>query len=153
MWRRFGNLPNNFGNLQALKALVLHELPLLRLPASFTSLASLETFLLVGCEEVEELPAGFGCLTALWTLSLAYVPTLDLPEDLGGLTNLQTFHLNRNRQEQLPSSFTQLASLTRLELDGCDDKPAGGHSRRGHGSSAIPSGISGEEWGLRGEGK
>ncbi|CAI5994618.1 unnamed protein product [Closterium sp. NIES-65] len=113
-------LPDNFGNLPALKALVLHWLPLLRLPVSFTRLASLETLLLVGCEKVEELPAGFGCLTALRTLSLADVPTLHLPEDKGGLTNLHTFHLKRNGQGQLPTSFTQLVSLTRLELDGCE---------------------------------
>ncbi|CAI6012194.1 unnamed protein product [Closterium sp. NIES-65] len=89
------NLPDNFGNLLALKALVLNRLPLLCLPASFTRLASLESLILFGCKEVEELPA----------------------EDMGGLTNLHTFHLKESRQVQLPSSFTQLELLTRLELD------------------------------------
>ncbi|CAI5994668.1 unnamed protein product [Closterium sp. NIES-65] len=116
---QFSTLPENFGDLPALKSLVLHKLPLCHLPASFTRLASLETFLLVGCEEMEELPAGFGFLSALRTLSLVCSPTLKLPEDLGGLTNLQTFHLKQYRKEQLPSSFSQLASLTRLELDQC----------------------------------
>ncbi|CAI5521004.1 unnamed protein product [Closterium sp. Naga37s-1] len=115
---RVSTLPESFGDLPALKALVLRQLPLLRLPASFTRLASLESLLLVGCKELLELPAGFCCLTALQTLSLACSPTLHLPEDLGALTNLRTFDLQDNRQEQLPSSFTQLASLTRLELDG-----------------------------------
>ncbi|CAI5935807.1 unnamed protein product [Closterium sp. NIES-64] len=115
---RVSTLPESFGDLPALKALVLRQLPLLRLPASFTRLASLESLLLVGCKELLELPAGFCCLTALQTLSLACSPTLHLPEDLGALTNLRTFDLQDNRQEQLPSSFTQLVSLTRLELDG-----------------------------------
>ncbi|CAI5992005.1 unnamed protein product [Closterium sp. NIES-65] len=117
---RVSTLPESFGDLPALKALVLRQLPLLRLPASFTRLASLESLLLVGCKELLELPAGFCCLTALQTLSLACSPTLHLPEDLGALTNLRTFDLQDNRQEQLPSSFTQLVSLTRLELDGLD---------------------------------
>ncbi|CAI5994624.1 unnamed protein product [Closterium sp. NIES-65] len=39
--------------------------------------------------------------------------------DIGGLINLQTFRLKKNCSEQLPSSFSQLASLTRLELDYC----------------------------------
>ncbi|CAI5521198.1 unnamed protein product [Closterium sp. Naga37s-1] len=115
---RVSTMPDNFGNLPALKALVLHELPLLRLPASFTRLASLESLLLVGCGEVEGLPAGFGRLTALQTLSVAWSSTL-FPEDLGGLTNLRTLYFRYSRQEQLPSSFTQLTSLTRLELDQC----------------------------------
>ncbi|CAI7813596.1 unnamed protein product [Closterium sp. NIES-53] len=82
------SLPEICGNLPALKALVLGRLPLLHLPASFTRLASLETFFLVECEGMEELPAGFGCLTALQTLSLAWSPSLNLPEDLGSLSNL-----------------------------------------------------------------
>ncbi|CAI5482569.1 unnamed protein product [Closterium sp. Yama58-4] len=92
--RDLSSLPENFGNLPALKTLVLHELPLLRLPASFTRLTSLEAFFLV-CEGMGELHGG-------------------------GLASLQTLCLTQFSQDKLPSTFTQLASLTRLQLDECD---------------------------------
>ncbi|CAI5460497.1 unnamed protein product [Closterium sp. Yama58-4] len=113
-------LPENMGDLPALKTLVLDESRLCRLPASFTSLTSLETLLVLHFLW-DDLPAGLGCLTALRTLSLvcSRSPNLDLQEDLVGLTSLQTFRLQQYLREQLPPSFTQLASLTRLELDEC----------------------------------
>ncbi|CAI7898144.1 unnamed protein product [Closterium sp. NIES-54] len=119
---RVFDLPEDFGHLPALKALVLNQLPLCTLPASFTRLASLQTFFLHWCEDVEELPAGFGRLTALRSLSLTGSSILQLPEDLGGLTNLHTFHFEKNSLGQLLSSLAQLASLTRLELQGCNSE-------------------------------
>ncbi|CAI5481942.1 unnamed protein product [Closterium sp. Yama58-4] len=119
---RVYDLPEDFGHLPALKTLVLSHLLLRTLPASFTRLASLETFFLHWCEDMEELPAGFGRLTALRSLSLAGSSILQLPEDLGGLTNLHTFYFEKNSLGQLLSPLAQLASLTRLELQGVNSE-------------------------------
>ncbi|CAI5459547.1 unnamed protein product [Closterium sp. Yama58-4] len=115
----FAGLPHDFGELPALKTLVLHELNV-NLPASCSRLKTLETLLVSDCAHLRELPEGFGALTALKTLGLAGSPSLILPDDIGQLTNLQTLFLRSYQQHHLlPSSFTHLASLTRLELQDC----------------------------------
>ncbi|CAI6002442.1 unnamed protein product [Closterium sp. NIES-65] len=101
--------------LPSLKTLVLHSLPLYGLPASFCQLSSLETLFLIDCKHLDCLPEGFGCLISLKYLSLVDFPQLELPKDIGELINLHTRSANR----PLPPSFTQLASLIRLELDNC----------------------------------
>ncbi|CAI5474237.1 unnamed protein product [Closterium sp. Yama58-4] len=112
-------LPENFGNLHALKTLTLNLLPLSSLPDSFTQLTSLETLCLSHCYEILELPARFGFLTALNSLSILD-SDLRLPDDIGSLTNLHTFRLSRHFSQQLlPSSFTQLSTLTSLHLTQC----------------------------------
>ncbi|GJP39894.1 hypothetical protein CLOM_g24221 [Closterium sp. NIES-68] len=114
-------LPENFGRLTALKTLVLHGLPLSSLPASLGQLKALQTLLVVDCADLRELPAGFAAgLTSLQNLSLVHSPHVVLPADIGRLTNLQTFLLKRSgAKEPLPTSFTLLSSLARLELDQC----------------------------------
>ncbi|CAI5469997.1 unnamed protein product [Closterium sp. Yama58-4] len=115
----FAGLPHDFGELPALKTLVLHKLNV-DLPASCSQLKTLETLLVTDCAHLRELPEGFGALTALKTLCLAGSPPLILPDDIGDLTNLQTLFLKSYQQRHLlPSSFTHLASLTRLELQDC----------------------------------
>ncbi|CAI5496036.1 unnamed protein product [Closterium sp. Naga37s-1] len=70
---------------------------------------------------VPSLCSRWGALTALKTLCLADSPLLILPADIGGLTNLHTLYLKSYRARHLlPPSFTQLASLTRLELHECE---------------------------------
>ncbi|CAI5491752.1 unnamed protein product [Closterium sp. Naga37s-1] len=113
----FRCLPENVGRLSALKTLVLEKLPLSSLPDSLCQLSALETFFLLWCEPIHELPAGFGCLTALKTLCLGRVA---LPVDIGRLCNLQTLLVRESsHQRHLPSSLTEISSLTRLELELC----------------------------------
>ncbi|CAI5979151.1 unnamed protein product [Closterium sp. NIES-64] len=82
-----------------------------------SNLSALETFFLLWCEPIHELPAGFGCLTALKTLCLGRVA---LPVDIGRLCNLQTLLVRESsHQRHLPSSLTEISSLTRLELELC----------------------------------
>ncbi|GJP74065.1 hypothetical protein CLOP_g4706 [Closterium sp. NIES-67] len=119
-----GSLPENFGCLPTLKTLVLHKLRLSSLPDSLCQLASLQTFLLMECASTPvdtlQLPAGFCCLTALQTLCLAKMPRVRLPENIGELAQLRTVFLSGlYQQPRLPASFTQLSSLTRLELGTC----------------------------------
>ncbi|CAI5937876.1 unnamed protein product [Closterium sp. NIES-65] len=113
----FSCLPENIGSLTALKTLVLGTLPLAFLPDSVCQLSSLETFFLLSCDSICELPADFCCLTALTTLCLGCVA---LPADIGCLRNLHTLLLRDSYQSRhLPSSLSEIASLTRLELNLC----------------------------------
>ncbi|CAI5957197.1 unnamed protein product [Closterium sp. NIES-65] len=70
------------------------------------------------CDLFQELPAaGFCCLMALTTLCLGQVA---LPADIGRLSNLQTLLVRDSCQQRyLPSSLTDISSLTRLELGLC----------------------------------
>ncbi|GJP49790.1 hypothetical protein CLOM_g8960 [Closterium sp. NIES-68] len=116
-------LPEDLGCLLALKTLVLHKLPLEGLPDSLCQLAALETFLLIECASHPndlQLPAAFCSLTALETLGIVKMPRVTLPENIGELPRLRTVFLNGlYQQRRLPPSFTQLPSLTRLELGMC----------------------------------
>ncbi|CAI5997525.1 unnamed protein product [Closterium sp. NIES-64] len=118
---RFSCLPENIGSLTALKTLVLDTLLLLAfLPDSVCQLSSLETFFLLPALSYStgELPADFCCLTALTTLCLGGVA---LPADIGRLRNLHTLLLRDSYiSPHLPCSLLEVASLTRLELNGCD---------------------------------
>ncbi|CAI5476569.1 unnamed protein product [Closterium sp. Yama58-4] len=92
-------------------------LPLASLPDSVCQLSSLETFFLLSADPISELPADFCCLTALTTLCLGGVA---LPADIGRLSNLHTL-LVRDifKDPHLPCSLSEIASLTRLELNEC----------------------------------
>ncbi|CAI5994019.1 unnamed protein product [Closterium sp. NIES-65] len=111
---QISRLPRNLGELSALKRLELFALPLTALPDSLAQLTRLE-FSLLECQGVRRLPAEFSCLTALETLYLGQM----LPDGIGKLSNLKTLLLEEHGHVQrlLPSSFTQLSLLTRLELN------------------------------------
>ncbi|CAI5471666.1 unnamed protein product [Closterium sp. Yama58-4] len=129
----FDELPNNFGELPRLTTLVLHKLNVY-FPASCGRLKAVETLVVSECTDLHELPHPLAALTALTTLCLAGSPFVVLPNDIGGLTNLHTLFLKTYRARgTLPSSFTRLASLARLELHECklDELPeAMGELRR-----------------------
>ncbi|CAI5525412.1 unnamed protein product [Closterium sp. Naga37s-1] len=109
-------LPSNFGDLPALKLLVLEFLTLWELPPSFCHLSSLEALIIAGSTgEDFQLPAGFCGLTALKALFIAE-SDLALPEDVGALASLKALKLVTYAQP-FPASFTQLSSLTSLDLN------------------------------------
>ncbi|GJP77090.1 hypothetical protein CLOP_g7522 [Closterium sp. NIES-67] len=125
------SLPWNFGQLPALKVLDLSCLSSLSaLPDSICRLSFLEALFLSSCDKISQLPAGLSGLTALKVLQLDGMSDLKLPEDIGELPNLQLLHLFDVRQEVIPPSFTQLSSLTDLEIKWSD-------------ISELPEGISG----------
>ncbi|CAI5459668.1 unnamed protein product [Closterium sp. Yama58-4] len=91
--------------------------PAQSLPDSICQLSSLETFSLLSCDSICELAAGFGCLTTLTTLCLRRVV---LPEDIGHLSNLQMLLVKKSSQQHpLPSSLSEISSLTSLLLHQC----------------------------------
>ncbi|CAI5526621.1 unnamed protein product [Closterium sp. Naga37s-1] len=109
-------LPSNFGDLPALRLLVLEFLTLWELPPSFCHLSSLEALIIAGSTgEDFQLPAGFSGLTALKAFFIAE-SDLALPEDIGALASLKALKLVTYAQP-FPASFTQLSSLTSLNLN------------------------------------
>ncbi|GJP55822.1 hypothetical protein CLOM_g14850 [Closterium sp. NIES-68] len=126
------SLPRNFGQMPALKVLVLESLALSALPNSLCRLNSLEALFLMNCDEIVHLPAEFSRLTALKSLCLVGMRWLVLPEEIGELPGLLAFHMSENEQELLPEqvllpkqvllppSFSQLSSLTDLEFLSCN---------------------------------
>ncbi|CAI5934359.1 unnamed protein product [Closterium sp. NIES-64] len=139
-------LPAIFGDFPTLKALVLDQLPLRTLPASFTRLATLETFFLVLCDEMEELPAGrlggadqsphlsyqsvrptaaavvIHAAGSLTRLELEECDIVELPEGMGEMTNLQELYIQRCLSlEELPDCVAALGSLRVLRITECHD--------------------------------
>ncbi|CAI7792466.1 unnamed protein product [Closterium sp. NIES-54] len=109
-------LPSNFGDLPALRLLVLEFLTPWELPPSFCHLSSLEALIIAGSTSEDfQLPAGFSGLTALKAFFIAE-SDLALPEDTGALASLKALKLVTYAQP-FPASFTQLSSLTSLDLN------------------------------------
>ncbi|CAI5464449.1 unnamed protein product [Closterium sp. Yama58-4] len=107
---------HNFGDLPALKLLVLEFLTLWELPPSFCRLSSPEALIIAGrTGEDFQLPAGFSGLVALKAFFIAE-SDLTLPEDIGALAGLKALMLVTYAQP-FPASFTQLTSLTSLDLN------------------------------------
>ncbi|CAI5935815.1 unnamed protein product [Closterium sp. NIES-64] len=116
----FVGLPDYLGELPALATLVLHKLNVY-FPGSCSQLQALDTLVVTDCEYLDDLPEPLAALTALNTMCIAGSPFVVLPDNIGGFTNLQTLFLKSYRaRKTLPSSFTQLASLARLELHECE---------------------------------
>ncbi|CAI7762166.1 unnamed protein product [Closterium sp. NIES-53] len=101
--RQLHSLSNNFGELPALKSLMLHNLPGLDPPDSHSQATSLETLSLNDCGKMH-LPAEFCSLTSLKTLSLMSFGKIgsELPDWIGWLSNLETLRLIHCKKEQLP---------------------------------------------------
>ncbi|CAI5462980.1 unnamed protein product [Closterium sp. Yama58-4] len=114
------SLPSNFGHLPALKLLVLEFLPLSALPPSFICLTSLEALFLSECDKLLQLPVDFCQLTSLKALCISQCD-FPLPDDIGALASLKDLRLCEYGQ-QFPASFTELLSLTSLEMNGSEDK-------------------------------
>ncbi|CAI5521045.1 unnamed protein product [Closterium sp. Naga37s-1] len=116
---RFTALPTSFGELPALKSLILEDLCLTELPPSFYHLTSLESLFIADCPELSQLPERFCRLTGLKELSVFNAEGCSLPEDVGALASLEALGLLACGQQSFPPSFTDLTSVTRLELYDC----------------------------------
>ncbi|CAM6017563.1 unnamed protein product, partial [Sphagnum balticum] len=116
------NLPTEFGKLQSLVELNLHECSRLGcLPDSIVDLAQLKTFRLSRCEKLENLPVEFGKLQSLVELDLSSCSELGcFPDSIVDLSQLKTFRLwGCEKLENLPVEFGKLQSLVELDLSSC----------------------------------
>ncbi|CAM6108809.1 unnamed protein product [Calypogeia fissa] len=114
-------LPHSFGNLSALKHLVLdHCEEVVELPESFGKLSSLATLHIQNCSRLQRLPDNFGQLIALKKLVIIRAYELEeLPESFGLLSALEELELSiGSRLRRLPGNFGQLIALKKLVIIG-----------------------------------
>ncbi|XP_038691557.1 putative disease resistance protein RGA1 [Tripterygium wilfordii] len=142
----FEVLPTSIGDLKHLRYLdVDANSRARRLPDSFWKLHNLETLLLVGCSELDELPRGIrnliklrvlrvtvkqkylpedeiGCLTSLQVLSIATCTNLEiLFEGMQRLTSLRFMQIwKRKNLTSLPRNLKYLTGLEVLVIKNCD---------------------------------
>ncbi|TXG68346.1 hypothetical protein EZV62_003281 [Acer yangbiense] len=140
-------LPESIGNLKHLRYLNLTKnIKIKRLPKSIFKLRILETLLLGGCKELEELPGdirhlvnlrmlvfsskqmhlpenGIGCLTSLRRLGIGSCYNLEyLFEDIGRLKALRTLIIGDcPKLVSLPPGVKDLSSLENLMLSDCEN--------------------------------
>ena len=108
-------LPNEIGDLCALKELSLTGTPLKTLPDSIGQLSQLESLNLSG-SSLTHLPDSIGQLSQLQTLDLGGSGLTHLPDSIGQLSQLQTLDLSGSGLTHLPDSIGGLTSLTSLDL-------------------------------------
>ncbi|MCK4934532.1 MAG: leucine-rich repeat domain-containing protein [Simkaniaceae bacterium] len=113
--RNLQYLPEEIGNLTALKALKLNENQLKELPVTIGDLTEL-VVLVLGNNQLKELPKTIGNLIALQTLDLNFNQLKELPIEIGNLTALQRLGLNSNQLKELPVEIGNLIALQTLCL-------------------------------------
>lgn len=112
-----GPLPRDFGQLVALKRLVLDSPAVYTLPESFGELTAL-TDLTLSCPGMVILPNSFGCLSRLSNLTFLQCHSLSaLPPSFGALSGLKKLELRCKALARLPRSFCFLKSLRELALE------------------------------------
>lgn len=110
-------LPDEIGNLNALKYLNVSDNGLVELPASIGNLRSLET-LTISCNEITELPDEIGNLQKLKELHAPYNQISELPESITQLPDLAKLFVVFNQLSRLPDDIAQLRHLTHLDVSG-----------------------------------
>ena len=109
------SLPEQIGNLTALKVLNLSNNQLTTLPEQIRNLTAL-TVLNLARNQLTTLPEQIGNLTALKSLDLSQNQLTTLPEKIGKLTALNFLDLSQNQLTTLPEQVGSLAALTFLNL-------------------------------------
>ncbi|KAK9987256.1 hypothetical protein SO802_032207 [Lithocarpus litseifolius] len=116
----FDNLPENLGNLKALKELHLSRTAIKDLPSSIERLTSLTLLSLRDCKNLVRLPSTICNLNSLKCLDLSGCSNSDnLLENLGNLKGLKKLYLSRTAIKEFPSSIKGLTTLTLLTLSDC----------------------------------
>jgi Leucine-rich repeat (LRR) protein len=103
-------LPDEFGELTALRELSLRSNRIQHLPHTFMQCASLQ-ILDLAHNQLYLLPAEMGDLTELRVVDMSHNQLVGLPKSFGALHNLQRCDLSFNEMELLP----QIENLTSLE--------------------------------------
>lgn len=100
-------LPENFGDLDDLRALYLEWNEIRIMPDSFENLTNLMS-LYISNNKLINVIENIGNLTQLYNLDLGYNEILSIPDSFSNLTNLQYLWLFNNQIESLPSDFCNL---------------------------------------------
>ena len=121
MSSKFENLPENLGNLKALKELDLSGTTIKEFPSSIEGLTSLTLLTLRYCKNLVCLPSTICNLKLLECLDLFCCSNFDnLPNNLGNVKGLKKLDLSGTAIKELPSSFEHLTSLTSLVILDCN---------------------------------
>eukprot|EP00271_Cylindrocystis_brebissonii_P023370 TRINITY_DN9668_c0_g1_i1.p1 TRINITY_DN9668_c0_g1~~TRINITY_DN9668_c0_g1_i1.p1 ORF type:complete len:561 (-),score=90.27 TRINITY_DN9668_c0_g1_i1:1299-2981(-) len=112
-------LPEAIGQCENLEKMSFALNQLRLLPRSLGSLQKLVDIDL-HYNQLEALPDGICRLTNLKILNIAaqHFSLKELPANIGNLTNLMELNVSECHLSVLPSSMTQMTSLTKLKLDG-----------------------------------
>ncbi len=110
------HLPEEIGNLQYLKVLMISTGYKLTLPESLGNLKSLE-YLNLSRNIIKTIPESIGELTSLRHLDLNENQITRIPETIGNLQNLEFLNLDNNKIESIPKTLINLKSLRTIYLD------------------------------------
>ncbi|KAL8128297.1 hypothetical protein AgCh_015036 [Apium graveolens] len=113
-------LPEELGDMKALKKIDTSFTALEKLPDSITKLKGLITLKLGGCKKLRKLPEEIGNMEGL-EYFLADISAIEqLPDSFGGLINLVELSLTGCKKlRNLPNSICKLKLLINLYVDGC----------------------------------
>ncbi len=112
--RNISVLPENFGELKFLKALILDSNSLTQIPADlglFTELSTLN----ISANQLTVLPVQIGDCQKLLTLDLSHNKIERITETVSRLTKLKILRLNSNSILALPQTITQISFLSILD--------------------------------------
>lgn len=115
---RLASLPAGFGRLTKLEYLDLQDNPLGTLPEPVYQLRNLQ-YLKLTEAHLASLPAAIGQLLQLHTLILNQNSLIDLPPQMAALQKLEILNLSANPLRTVPVVVACLAKLRELRLFGC----------------------------------
>ncbi|XP_048136662.1 disease resistance protein TAO1-like [Rhodamnia argentea] len=114
------DLPEEVGELEQLKELVLDDAGIRNIPSSIGSLKKLEKLSASNCRSLRKIPNSIGNLSSLQHLDLHYCFSLsEVPSSIGDLQSLQHLDISRSVIEKLPTAIGRLKKLQRLILTCC----------------------------------
>ncbi|XP_074327556.1 uncharacterized protein LOC141665472 [Apium graveolens] len=115
-------LPEQLGDMKALKKIDASSTSIEKLPDSVTHLMELVELNLEDCKKLSELPEQFGELKGLKKLYVGNTAIEQLPDSFGGLINLVQLNLkNCENLRNLPNSIWKLKLLKELHLSYCSN--------------------------------
>ncbi|XP_074347522.1 uncharacterized protein LOC141686382 [Apium graveolens] len=117
--RDLKRLPEQLGDMKALKKIDASFTAIDKLPDSVTQLKGLVTLELFGCKKLRKLPQDIGNMEGLEYFGAGNSAVEQLPDSFGGLFNLVELDLNRCKKlKNLPNSICKL-KLLKLYLTEC----------------------------------
>ncbi|XP_018723991.2 disease resistance protein RPV1 [Eucalyptus grandis] len=115
-------LPEEVGELQELKELLLNSIGITKIPMSVCSLRKLEYLVIESCCSLVEIPLVIGNLYSLKQLDLRMCKSLiGIPSSIGNLSSLEQLNLwDCKLLTEIPNSIGNLSSLEQLNLGSCE---------------------------------
>ncbi|XP_056165749.1 disease resistance protein RUN1-like isoform X2 [Syzygium oleosum] len=112
-------LPEEVGELEELKELILDITRIRKIPTSIGSLRKLEKLSAWLCKSIREIPSSIGDLQNLQYLIFDQSGLEKIPSAIGRLKKLRTLCLMSTQISDLPESIRNLSSLQHLSLGSC----------------------------------